>query len=72
VRLWFLARTEVDFFGALRDVQRERPVYRSGDGNERDAQGWWGEVIWRTGVGAGVDGRGKDGGFFSSLIYELK
>ena len=44
--------------GALRDVQRERPVYRRG--GVRDAESWWGEVIWRTGVGAGLDGGGED------------
>ena len=33
-------------------------MYRRG--GDRDAESWWGEVIWRTGVGAGLDARGED------------
>lgn len=39
------------FKTALRDVQKARPVYGEG-GRVED---WWREVIWRTGVGAGLE-----------------
>lgn len=34
---------------ALKQVQTEKPAYESG------AEGWWGEVIKRTAIGAGAD-----------------
>lgn len=34
---------------ALKQVQTEKPAYESG------AEGWWGEVITRTAIGAGAD-----------------
>jgi len=37
------------FKTALKQVQKEKPAYQSG------AEGWWGEVIKRTAVGAGAD-----------------
>ena len=51
---------------ALRAVQTERPVYSPGlerrveyqSANRKGAEDWWREVIWRTGVGAGLDARG--------------
>ncbi|KZT65942.1 HAD-superfamily hydrolase [Daedalea quercina L-15889] len=39
------------FKSALRQVQKEKPAYESG------AEGWWGEVIKRTALGAGADPR---------------
>ncbi|KDQ53589.1 hypothetical protein JAAARDRAFT_136995 [Jaapia argillacea MUCL 33604] len=36
---------------ALKQVQTEKPVY----GHENGSQGWWGEVIRRTAIGAGAD-----------------
>ena len=34
---------------ALKQLQTDKPVYQSG------AEGWWGEVIRRTAIGAGAD-----------------
>lgn len=38
---------------ALKQVQKEKPAYESG------AEGWWGEVIKRTAIGAGADPQGE-------------
>jgi FMN phosphatase YigB (HAD superfamily) len=43
---------------ALREVQRERPVYGPGL-KEARVEDWWREVIRRTGVGAGLDAGGE-------------
>ncbi|KAH9915681.1 HAD hydrolase subfamily IA REG-2-like protein [Fomitopsis serialis] len=42
------------FKTALKQVQKEKPAYQSG------AEGWWGEVIKRTAVGAGADPQAVD------------
>ncbi|KAI0718495.1 HAD hydrolase subfamily IA REG-2-like protein [Fomitopsis betulina] len=39
---------------ALKQVQKEKPAYESG------AEGWWGEVIKRTAIGAGADPQAVD------------
>ncbi|KAH9832302.1 HAD hydrolase subfamily IA REG-2-like protein [Rhodofomes roseus] len=42
------------FKSALKQVQKEKPAYQSG------AEGWWGEVIRRTALGAGADPQAVD------------
>ncbi|KAI0645440.1 HAD hydrolase subfamily IA REG-2-like protein [Trametes meyenii] len=45
---------KTSFKTALKQVQREQPVYRGG------AEEWWGDVIRRTAVGAGADPKAVD------------
>ncbi|EKM54098.1 uncharacterized protein PHACADRAFT_122837 [Phanerochaete carnosa HHB-10118-sp] len=42
-------RLKISFKIALKQLQNEKPAYQHG------AQGWWGEVIRRTAIGAGAD-----------------
>ncbi|KAF8503097.1 HAD hydrolase subfamily IA REG-2-like protein [Gautieria morchelliformis] len=42
------SRVQGAFKKALKDVQREKPVFAGG------AEAWWRDVIWRTAIGAGA------------------